>query len=179
MTAVLIGQTASILKNLNADLSVTTTASSEAVATTCGTYALINDLISNLSSLKASLKAAEKKIESALQEELVTGTADSTTNATNTFNVSAATTILGTVPLGVPTLESVGDAVSIAGDTAALHTARRVDADHTKNVGIQLGSAYYTETGIFHILSEAWYLVQKLKNGVAVPVTVATTVAVS
>ena len=175
MTAVLIGQTASILKNLNADLSVTTTASSEAVDQTCGTYALINQIISDLASLRSTLKTAEKGIEAAIRTELEMSATQCRT--TNTMIIQT-TNIPSTC--AVATKTSTTSATHLdSTNAAALLAARNEDTTLNQNIGIKLGSSSVptTESAILNGLAEVYGLVNKIKNGQQIVATAAVNTA--
>ena len=149
ITDVQVLNASAIPRYLNADLVVTTTAGSEAVTNTCGTYALINQIISDLSSIKASIKTEEKKISAAINLELIDGGGAFTSTTGSGLTMSTLTT--GT------TTGFSASAVTIRGQESA-------------NIGDNLAvlvtaDADYTESAVASILADIWKLVAKLKAG--------------
>ena len=154
-----------VITNLNADLAVT--AATPQVTDTCGTYALINQIISDLSSLKKTLKTAEKDIESAIRTEL---------ELTATQNVATNTMVMqtGNIPTtcAVATKTVTEDAKYLnSANAAAVLTARKEDSILNQNIGIKLNSVPLTESAILNGLSEAYGIINTLKNGQSLVVT--------
>ena len=154
-----------VITNLNADLAVT--AATPQVTDTCGTYALINQIISDLSSLKKTLKTAEKDIESAIRTEL---------ELTATQNVATNTMVMqtGNIPTtcAVATKTVTEDAKYLnSANAAAVLTARKEGSILNQNIGIKLNSVPLTESAILNGLSEAYGIINTLKNGQSLVVT--------
>lgn len=155
-----------VITNLNADLAVT--ASTPQVTDTCGTYALINQIISDLSSLKATLKTAEKDIEKTIRTEL---------ELTETQNIPTNTMVIqeGNIPT---TCAIAANTVSVeakylnSADATALLTARKENSTSLNaNIGIKLNNVALTESAILNGLSEAYGIINTLKNGQQLVVT--------
>jgi hypothetical protein len=160
-----------VITNLNADLEVT--ASTPEVTDTCGTYSLINQMISDLSSLKAILKTAEKDIEKTIRTELeLTTTQDVTTN----------TMVIQTI--NIPTTCAVANK-TVTGDAKYLNSAsaehvliaRKENSTLSANIGIQLNGTALTESAILNGLSEAYGIINTIKNGQQLVVTEGTNTA--
>lgn len=160
---------ANVISNLNADLSVTS--SSPQVEPTCGTYALINQMITDLSTLKATLKTAEKDIEATIRTEL-----ELTANqgvATNTMIIQTAN-IPDTCAIASKTSDTIGKYLN----SSNIKAARNENATDTdKNIGIKLNGISLTESAILNGLSEAYGIINTLKNGQQLEVTLGTNTA--
>lgn len=155
LTDIKVLNTTAVIRHLNADLAVTTTAGAEAVANTCGTYALINDIISNLSSIKASIKTEEKKIATAINLEMINAT--STAGNAQVFD---ATTGNG---LTVATL-TTGTTTGFSASGATIRGQESVIAANHVAV-LNTSSADYTDSALTSVLADVWKIVAKLKAG--------------
>ena len=156
-----------IIKFLNADTTgLTSTANSEAVAPTVGTYALINQIISDLSSIKASIKVEEKKITEAINN-LTDNTSGGNTNLTS---IKFDNGDEGTTTLATRALSTTGFASGGIGDRGQIATAAHNFAVLTN------GTNKLTETAVASILSDVYVMVAKLKNGAIANIDCATLV---
>ena len=154
-----------VIQNLNADLAVAS--ATPLVTDTCGTYALIDEIISNLLSLKNNIKTAEKDIKSTLRTELELSATQNT--GTNTM-VIQTDNIPSTCAIATKTVTS--DALYLNSDSAAaVLTARKEDGALNQNIGIKLNNIPLTESAILNGLSEAYGIINILKNGQSLVVT--------
>jgi hypothetical protein len=156
-----------IIKFLNADTTgLTSTANSEAVASTVGTYALINQIISDLSSIKASIKVEEKKIT-----EAINNLTDNTIGGnTNLALIKFGSNDGGTTTLATKYLSNNGFETGSITDRGQIPTA-------TSNFAVLTnGTNKLTETAVASILSDVYVMVAKLKNGAIAGIDCATLV---
>lgn len=155
LTDIKILNTTAVIRHLNADLAVTTTAGSEVVENTCGTYALINDIISNLSSIKASIKTEEKKIATAINLEMINAT--STAGNAQVFDATTGNGLtVATLTTGTTTGFSVNGA-TIRGQESV------IAANHV--AVLNTSSADYTDSALTSVLADVWKIIAKLKAG--------------
>ena len=154
-----------VIQNLNADLAVAS--ATPLVTDTCGTYALIDEIISNLLSLKNNIKTAEKDIKSTLRTELEL-------SATQNTGTNAMVIQTGNIPstCAIATKTVTSDARYLnSTDAAAVLTARKEDSTLNQNIGIKLNNIPLTESAILNGLSEAYGIINILKNGQSLVVT--------
>ena len=158
---------ANVITNLNTDLAVT--ASPPEVADTCGTYALINQMITDLSTLKATLKTAEKDIEATIRTEL--GLSTNQNKATNTMVIQTGNIPTATCGVATKTSNTKGRYLS----STDFKAARKENATTLNaNIGIKLNGTALTESAILNGLAEAYGIINTLKNGQQLEVTLGT-----
>lgn len=161
-TTVQVKSLANTLKNLNASIDVT--AATPAVGSNCGLYALINQMISDLSSLKSTIKTAERDIETLLTAELET----STSAAANVL--ACTTTFPSTLKQAEKTVTTIGGTFTETNLTT-LKGARNEETTLDQNVGIIINNLGFTELALLNGLTEAYGIINKVKNGQQVVAT--------
>ena len=149
MTTVHLQNAQETIRNLNADLS--TRAGTFNHITTCGTYALINNMISDLSSIKASIKAEEKKIT-----KDITATMVAASGAVDPAGQDLATT----------NGHSAGSRRATAGNGSGTerHESAGANVNEFPTV-LETNSIKYTETAVISILIQAERIIHMLKAG--------------
>lgn len=170
-SSVKVSNVTKVINNLKAPLNVNDTPNSSSVIENCGTIKLVNKIITDLITIKNSLIKTEIDLSNAINLEL---------NSTNVINSSQNN-------INFSLLESINiinnNINTIRLNTLSSNIIQNIDGNNltlselkttrgevgSDDVGFILGtgttSNRLTEASIFTILSEAYFLVNSLKNG--------------
>lgn len=170
-SSVKISNVTKVINNLKAPLNVNDTPNSSSVIENCGTIKLVNKIITDLITIKNSLIKTEIDLSNAVNLELnSTNLINSSQNNIN-FSLSESLDIIdnniNTIRLNTLSSNIIQNTEGNNLTLSELKTIRgEVGSD---DVGFILGtgttSNRLTEASIFTILSEAYFLVNSLKNG--------------
>lgn len=170
-SSVKVSNVTKIINNLKAPLNVNDTPNSSSVIENCGTIKLVNKIIADLITVKNSLIKTEIDLSNAVNIELnSTEDRDLSQNNINFSLVDSVEIINNNInTIRLNTLSS-NIIQNIAGNNSTLSELKTTRGEvGSDDVGFILGtgttSNRLTEASIFTILSEAYFLVNSLKNG--------------
>jgi len=170
-SSVKVSNVTKVINNLKAPLNVNDTPNSSSVIENCGTIRLVNKIITDLITIKNSLIKTEIDLSNAINLELnSTNVINSSQNNIN-FSLTESIDIINnnTNTIRLNTLSS-NIIQNIDGNNLTLSELKTTRGEvGSDDVGFILGtgttSNKLTEASIFTILSEAYFLVNSLKNG--------------
>lgn len=170
-SSVKVSNVTKVINNLKAPLNVNDTPNSSSVIENCGTIKLVNKIIADLITVKNSLIKTEIDLSNAVNIELnSTEDRDLSQNNINFSLVDSVEIINNNInTIRLNTLSS-NIIQNIAGNNSTLSELKTTRGEvGSDDVGFILGtgttSNRLTEASIFTILSEAYFLVNSLKNG--------------
>lgn len=170
-SSVKVSNVTKVINNLKAPLNVNDTPNSSSVIENCGTIKLVNKIIADLITVKNSLIKTEIDLSNAVNIELnSTEDRDISQNNINFSLVDSVEIINNNInTIRLNTLSS-NIIQNIAGNNSTLSELKTTRGEvGSDDVGFILGtgttSNRLTEASIFTILSEAYFLVNSLKNG--------------
>lgn len=170
-SSVKVSNVTKVINNLKAPLNVNDTPNTSSVIENCGTIKLVNKIIRDLITIKNSLIKTEIDLSNAVNIELnSTEDRDLSQNNINFSLVDSVEIINNNInTIRLNTLSS-NIIQNTAGNNSTLSELKTIRGEvGSDDVGFILGtgttSNRLTEASIFTILSEAYFLVNSLKNG--------------